>query len=161
NLRAGMYTHQDVEFLRRVAVQLAFAINENLNYHRLETLIANRQEQENLSLLLERSPGYAIAMLDAHNRVWTWNTGARRLAGYHPEEIIGHAVAQFMTSEDLARLTANLRVAAEEGRAESEHWFVRRDGSRIWTNAVYTALRDSRGQVCRFLVVARDFTLRK
>jgi PAS domain S-box-containing protein len=100
-------------------------------------------------------------MLDSDRRVLTWNTGAHLLAGYHPEEIIGQKLEHFFPQQAVAEFKARLRVVAEQGRHEKENWLVRRDGSRIWTNSVITCLRDSRGQVRRFLIVARDFTQRK
>jgi PAS domain S-box-containing protein len=159
--RAHAYTQQDVDFLRPVAAQVAFAVNEDLTYRRLEVSAPNRQQEEDLWSLLERSPDYAIATLDLNYRVLTWNTGAHRLAGYSSEEIVGHNLAEFFPREYVAQAKADLRVAAAEGRHDVERWFVRRDGSRIWVNRMITALRDRRGRVSRFLMVSRDITQRK
>jgi PAS domain S-box-containing protein len=161
NERAHAYTQQDVEFLGPVAAQVAFAVNEDLTYRRLEVLEPNRQQKEDLWSLLERSPDYAIATLDLNCRVLTWNTGAHRLAGYSSGEIVGHNLAEFFPREYVAQAKADLRVAAKEGRNDVERWFVRRDGSRIWVNRMITALQDSRGRVSRFLMVSRDITERK
>jgi PAS domain S-box-containing protein len=159
--RAHSYTQQDLEFLRPVAAQVAFAVNEHLTYRRLEVSEANRQEDGDLWSRLERSPDYAIATLDLDCRVLTWNTGAHRLAGYSSGEIVGHNLAEFFPREYVAQAKVDLRFAAEEGRNDVERWFVRRDGSRIWVNRMITALRDSRGRVHRFLMVSRDITQRK
>jgi PAS domain S-box-containing protein len=161
NERAHAYTSQDVEFLGPVAAQVAFAVNEDSTYRRLDVSEPNRQQEEDLWSLLERSPDYAIATLDRNYRVLTWNTGAHRLAGYSSEEIVGHNLAEFFPREYVAQAKADLRVAAEEGRNDVERWFVRRDGSRLWVNRMITALRDSRGRVSRFLMVSRDITQRK
>jgi PAS domain S-box-containing protein len=158
--RAHAYTQHDLEFLRPVAAQVAFAVNEELTYHHLEVSEPNRQE-EDLWSLLERSPDYAIATLDLNYRVLTWNTGADRLAGYGSGEIVGHTLDEFFPREYVAQAQEDLRVAAKEGRNDIERWFVRRDGSRIWVHRVITALRDTRGRVSRFLMVSRDITDRK
>src|SRR5215831_278972 len=97
--RQHAYTQQHVEFLRPVAAQVAFAVNEELTYHHLEVSEPNRQEEEDLWSLLERSPDYAVATLDPDCRVLTWNTGAHWLAGYGPGEIIGHNMAEFFPHE--------------------------------------------------------------
>jgi PAS domain S-box-containing protein len=159
--RKDAYTQQALKLLRPVAVQVAFAIHEELTYHRPELVGANRPESENLHSLLERSPDYAIVMVDSNGKVLTWNTGAELLAGFRPGEIVGQDFAEIFPLESTAQLKAGLRAAAEQGRHEREHWLVRRDGSRIWTNMVITALRDSSGRACRFLTVSRDFTQRK
>jgi formate hydrogenlyase transcriptional activator len=163
NRHTDAYTQKDLEFLQPVAARVAFAVNENVNYHRLEVLAANQQEEEKFRSLWDRSPNYAIGMLDRDGRVLTWNTGAQLLSGYQAEEIIGHNLERLKTPEDLAqhKLAENLRVAAEEGWTEVEGWLVRRDGSRVWANIAFTSLRDSSGKVCRFLVIARDLTRRK
>jgi len=161
NERAHAYTQQDLEFLRPVAAEVAFAVNEDLTYRRLEGSEPNRQQEEDLWSLLERSPDYAIATLDLSYRVLTWNTGAHRLAGYSSGEVVGHTLAEFFPREFAAQAKADLRVAAQEGRNDVERWFVRRDGSRIWVNRMITALKDSRGRVSRFLMVSRDITERK
>ena len=161
NERAHAYTQQDLEFLRPVAAQVAFAVKEDLTYRRLEEQEPNRQREEDLWSLLERSPDYAIATLDLSYRVLTWNTGANRLAGYSSGEIVGHTLAEFFPREFVAQAQADLRVAAQEGRNDVERWFLRRDGSRIWINRMITALKDSRGRVSRYLMVSRDITERK
>src|SRR5215471_8785457 len=158
--RAHAYTQQDLEFLRPVAAQVAFAVNDELSYHRPQAE-TNGQKEEDRWSVLESSPDYAIATLDVDCRVLTWNTGAHRLAGYDSGEIIGHNLAEFFPEEYVAQAKADLRIAAKEGWYEVERWFVRRDNSRIWVNRMITALRDSRGRVCRFLIVSRDITQRK
>jgi formate hydrogenlyase transcriptional activator len=162
NRRADAYTDPDVALLRPVAAQVAFAVNEELTHRRLEVLETNRQEEDDFRWLIEKSPDYAIGMLDSEGQVLTWSTGAQRLAGYSAEEIIGHHISRLNSCGD-GRQAADeaLRVAAEQGRIEVEQWVVRIDGSRVWANIVITSLRDRSGQVRRFLIVARDVTQRK
>jgi PAS domain S-box-containing protein len=162
NRRAHTYTDRDVALLRPVAAQVAFAVNEELTQRRLEILEANRQEEDDFRSLLEKSPDYAIGMLDSEGQVLTWSSGAQRLAGYRAEEIIGQHISRLNSLEDGRQATDEvLKIAAEQGRIEIERWVVRRDGSRVWAKIVITSLRDLRGQVRRFLIVAWDLTQRK
>src|SRR5947209_17935014 len=87
---------------------------------------------EQLHLLVETIGDYAIFLLDGQGYIRTWNTGARRIKGYAPEEIIGEHFSRFYTEEDLARdhPAAELEIAREVGRYEEEGWRVRKDGSR-------------------------------
>jgi PAS domain-containing protein len=86
-----IYTQVDVEFLQRVAVQVAFAVGDDLNYRRER----NRQAQQNPYFSIEGSPDFATGMLDSDGRVLTWNTSAQRPGGYRSEEIIGKYVSLF------------------------------------------------------------------
>ena len=82
-------------------------------------------------LLIESTTDYAIFMLDPQGRVATWNAGAERIKGYKAEEIIGQHFSRFYPQEDVeqGKLEQELRVAAAEGRHESEGWGVRKDGT--------------------------------
>lgn len=51
-------------------------------------------------LLIESVTNYAIFMLDPEGIVTSWNTGAKRLKGYQPEEIIGQHLSTFYSAED-------------------------------------------------------------
>src|SRR5262249_5285498 len=60
-----------------------------------------RISEERFRILLEGIEDYAIFMLDPDGRVTSWNTGAQRITGYRPEEIIGESFERFFTPEDL------------------------------------------------------------
>ena len=84
-------------------------------------------------LLVEAVVDYAIFLLDPGGRVRSWNPGARRLKGYAAEEIVGRPFSTFFTEEDrrLGTPEAILEAARRDGRAESEGWRVRKDGTRF------------------------------
>jgi PAS domain S-box-containing protein len=113
-------------------------------------------------LLIDAVRDYAIFMLDPSGRIASWNTGAQRIKGYLPEEIIGQHFSVFYTPQDVAaqKPTRELEVAATVGRAEDEGWRVRRDGSRFWANVVLSAVRDGTGKLLGFAKVTRDMTER-
>ena len=91
---------------------------------RIETL----EEARRLLLLIESAVDYAIYMISLDGLVVSWNSGAKRLKGYQPAEIIGRPYATFFTPEDRERGLPQhaLRTAAETGRFESEGWRVRK-----------------------------------
>ena len=74
-----------------------FHINERLK------LKAIQQSEERFRLLVESMQDYAIFMLDPDGRVTSWNTGAERIEGFQPEEIIGAQFARFYLAEDRAQ----------------------------------------------------------
>lgn len=110
--------------------------------------------------LVDAVTDYALYMLDSEGRIASWNSGAQRLNGYAPDEIIGRHFSCLFTSEDQsvglpARALAN---AARDGRSEAEGWRVRKDGSLFWTNSVLTQLLDHTGKLIGFAKISRDLT---
>jgi PAS domain S-box-containing protein len=99
-------------------------------------------------------------MLDPDGHVTSWNSGAQRIKGYRPDEILGRNFSEFYTDEDrAARVPAQLLArAAESGRAEAEGWRVRKDGSRFWASVILDRIDDEAGRHVGFAKVTRDVT---
>lgn len=116
-----------------------------------------------LQLLVEGVVDYAIYLVSLDGKVISWNSGARRLKGYEPDEIIGKPFESFFTEEDLARGLPSLALdeAKRHGRFENEGWRVRKDGSRFWALAVVDAVKDENGDVIGFAKITRDITERE
>jgi PAS domain S-box-containing protein len=114
-------------------------------------------------LLVESTRDYAIFMLDPTGHVATWNTGAQRIKGYTPSEIIGRHFSVFYPPEAVASgwPAHELREAERVGRFEDEGWRLRRDGTQFWANVVITAVRGGDGVLRGFSKVTRDMTERK
>jgi PAS domain S-box-containing protein len=114
-------------------------------------------------LLVESVKDYAIFLLDPTGRVASWNTGARLIKGYGPEEILGKPIATFYSPEDRAAHKPQklLEIATRDGRAEDEGWRVRKDGTLFWADVIITALRDPTGRLVGFAKVTRDLTARR
>ena len=120
-------------------------------------------DAERLQLLVDGVVDYAVYLIGVDGRVVTWNSGARRLKGYEPSEIIGRPYATFFSAEDRERGLPDhaLREAAEAGRFEAEGWRVRKDGSRFWALAVLDAVHDESGELMGFAKITRDMTDRE
>jgi PAS domain S-box-containing protein len=122
-----------------------------------------RRSEERFRLLVEGVTDYALYMLDTEGRVTTWNVGAERMKGYKPHEVIGKSFAVFFPEEDArnGKPMQELAHARDHGRFEDEGWRVRKDGTRLWANAVLTSLRDSNGELVGFAKITRDLTARR
>ncbi|TDY50947.1 PAS domain S-box-containing protein [Paraburkholderia rhizosphaerae] len=118
--------------------------------------------EDRYQMLIDAVRDYAIFMLDPAGRVASWNSGAQRIKGYSPDEIIGRHFSTFYTPEDIAagKPARELEIAATTGRVEDEGWRVRRDHSRFWANVVISAVRDASGTLLGFAKVTRDMTER-
>src|SRR5688572_21678881 len=142
---------------------LAFSkITRDLTARRLHEE-ALQQTEERFRLLVEGVQDYAIYMLDAEGLVASWNTGARRIKGYSPEEIIGRHYSNFHTPEDVAagKPWEALAQAKRHGRFESEGWRMRKGGARFWARAVLTAVYDRHGHLRGYAKVTQDLSERQ
>jgi PAS domain S-box-containing protein len=122
-----------------------------------------RDSERHFKLLVQSVTDYAIYMLGPDGVVASWNTGAERIKGYKPHEIMGRNFAEFFTPEDRAAHVPEiaLKTAAEHGRYESEGWRLRKDGSRFWVLAVIDAVRDEEGELLGFAKITRDMTAKR
>jgi PAS domain S-box-containing protein len=121
-----------------------------------------RESQEQFRRLVQGVTDYAIYLLSPEGNVASWNSGAQRIKGYTPEDIIGKHFSGFYTEEDKkAGLPQKaLEIAAREGRFEKEGWRVRKDGTKFFANVVIDPIRDSSGILIGFAKVTRDITER-
>jgi PAS domain S-box-containing protein len=134
----------------------------NLNA-RMSAEVALHYREERTRLLIEGVQDYAIFLLDPQGIVVSWNAGAERIKGYKAEEVVGKHFSCFYPQEDinLGKPEAELRIAAADGRSESERWRVRKDGSRFWSNLVITAARSQSGVLLGFSEISHDITERR
>jgi PAS domain S-box-containing protein len=124
--------------------------------------IALHENQEQFRLMVQGVTDYAIFMLNPEGYVSSWNSGAQRIKGYTPEEIIGRHFSRFYTEEDRqAGLPQTaLEVAAREGRFEREGLRVRKDGTRFFAHVVIDAIHNPDGSLLGFAKITRDITER-
>ncbi|HWA49931.1 MAG TPA: PAS domain S-box protein [Dongiaceae bacterium] len=122
-----------------------------------------KQSNEQFRILVQSVTDYAIYMLDPGGIISNWNAGAERLKGYRSDEIVGQHYSKFFTEEDreAGLPDRNLKIAARQGRFESEGWRIRKDGSRFWASVVVDPIRDETGKLLGFAKVTRDFTERR
>jgi PAS domain S-box-containing protein len=122
-----------------------------------------RQSEEQFRLLVQSVTDYAIYRLDPEGHVASWNSGAERIKGYTPADIIGSHFSRFYSEED--RLAGEperaLSIAREQGRFAAEGWRVRKDGSRFRASVVLDPIRDDKGELLGFAKVTRDVTERE
>jgi diguanylate cyclase (GGDEF)-like protein/PAS domain S-box-containing protein len=114
-------------------------------------------------LLVESVRDYAIFLLDDDGLIQSWNSGARLITGYAPDEAVGRHFALLYTADEVESgwPQRELRQAARAGRTEDEGWRLRQDGQRFWASVVTTAMRDADGTLYGFSMIVRDLTERK
>jgi formate hydrogenlyase transcriptional activator len=105
---------------------------------------------------------YALFLLDVNGRIVDWYSGAARICGYNRDEATGKHVSFLYPGEENpgAEPQQEMNRSAAEGHFGNEGWYVRKDGSRFWANAITMALRDENGELRGFARVVRDFSER-
>jgi PAS domain S-box-containing protein len=121
---------------------------------------ALRESEERYRMLLDGVKNYAIFMMDPQGQVLSWNAGAERIKGYSSAQIIGHNFACFFPPEDVKRGRPQkiLQLTAATGRHEEQSVRVRKDGSRFFASIVFTALRDTAGNLRGFSEFSHDLS---
>lgn len=122
-----------------------------------------RDRSDRFHLLVEAVRDYAIFLLDSEGRIASWNSGAERIKGYRPDEVIGKSFSIFYPEADLRsrKPQRQLEKAMRSGRVEDEGWRLRKDGSKFWAGVVITALRDKSENIYGFAKATRDLTEQK
>lgn len=125
--------------------------------------LSTQMGDDRYRLLVDAITDYAIYMLDVHGNVTSWNPGAQRFKGYHPDEIIGQHFSRFYTAAEREKGTPSraLLEATETGRFEQEGWRVRKDGAEFWAHVVIDPIRTAAGELIGFAKITRDLTERK
>ena len=114
--------------------------------------------EEQLQLVAQSLPEFAILTLDPDGRITSWSRGAQNLFGYSEAESLGQSFDIIFTSEDRAagRPAFELERAAAEGRCPDERWHVRKDGSSVFISGVLARL--TMGGLQGFAKIAHDIT---
>ncbi|HEX6677863.1 MAG TPA: PAS domain S-box protein [Actinomycetes bacterium] len=111
--------------------------------------------------VLQASTEYSIIGHGLDGTILLWNSGAERLYGYAPEEIVGRAKVDVLhTPEDVAAgLPQRMRQAAlADGKWEGIVTRVRRDDSRFTARVVLTPRRDRDGEPVGLLLISKDIS---
>jgi PAS domain S-box-containing protein len=142
-------------------------INEDrINIYTQELRIKNEElklSEERYHKMISEVQDYAILLLSKEGNVQNWNAGAEVIKGYSAREIIGKSFKLFYPKDDVERGLPDKLLAEAElmGRATSEGWRKRKDGSKFWGSVVITALHDAKGELIGFSKVTRDLTDKK
>jgi two-component system cell cycle sensor histidine kinase/response regulator CckA len=121
------------------------------------------QQDERYRTPLDQSHDYTIFLLDPTGKPTSWNSSVGRVLGYERFEFLRLSVSDLYTPEDReARVPErHLAEAAEHGRAGSDRWVLRKDGSRIWASIAVSSVRDRQGRLLGFSQRLRDLTRSK
>ena len=106
---------------------------------------------------------YAIYTLNLEGEIDEWNRSLERFGGWMAKDVLGRPFSLFWPPGDLdpSMVEALLDDVRRLGSVENDGWRVKRDGSRLWANTIFSALRNNAGVPVGYVVVSRDITDRK
>lgn len=123
-------------------------------------LQALRDEVTRLQTILDSAVDYAIIALNSQGRITEWNAGAEQVTGHTKAEVVGKSGDILLTPEDHQHdlFSFEMSRALTNGRATSERWHLRCDGTRFWASGVLMPLLSAKGTAAGFLYILRDRT---
>jgi PAS domain S-box-containing protein len=104
----------------------------------------------------------AIITTDLEGRVTSWNTGASRILGWAPAEMLGQSLSRVFAEQDQeAQLRREIADALAKGKGGGEEgWRLRKDGSRFWAVGELSPIWD-KTTVVGFIKILRDRTAQR
>lgn len=138
----------------------------------------NITEQHHLREQLRSSEErYRLLAANARDVIWTTEVDGHcsyvspsvyALRGFTPEEVVGQAWQEALTSDSLRvcqayfeQLLADIEAGGELRSFRGEVEFTCKDGATVWTEVIAVPLLDDRGRFVRLLGTCRDISERK
>jgi PAS domain S-box-containing protein len=145
------YTTRDRSFLIDVSNRTAPAIENCRLFDSLQAEISARQftaqaldisEQRFKSIFESTSLG--IKVLDLTGNILQTNSAYRKIIGYPEYEILGRRFYDFLHPADIARAVSMFQKLKAEGVSalRFQHRAIHKNGSTVWVNAVFSAVRN-------------------
>lgn len=118
-------------------------------------------DSERLAAIVSSSDD-AIISKTLDGQITSWNSGATRVFGYEPEEMIGQSILRLIPPElryEEEEIISKLRRGERIEHFDTQR--VAKDGSRVNVSLTVSPLRDRSGMIVGASKVARDITERK
>ncbi|WP_051362428.1 hybrid sensor histidine kinase/response regulator [Solimonas soli] len=160
-LRRGATDYVSKGRLERLALVIDRALAEARERRARQD--AERQAREAdavFARVVDALQDYAVILLDAQGTILSWNRAARLIFGHAADAVLGRRAELLFTAEDRAAdvFGAELRMAAERGRAGDSRWMLRADGTRFRAQGTVVPLPDDDGVLGGFCKVVHDST---
>ncbi|MHB8958737.1 MAG: PAS domain-containing hybrid sensor histidine kinase/response regulator [Candidatus Limnocylindrales bacterium] len=123
---------------------------------------ASAETASRLAAIVESADDMIVAS-NVDGVLTSWNTGATRLLGWEPGEIIGRTVAAFLAPESVADVWAHRTrvLAGATSAVHGELTAITKSGAQIPVWGSLAPIRDAAGTAVGISMVARDLRQRK
>ena len=141
-----------------------------------QELLCNQEESDKVNVMLQdilaAATEIGIMGTDVNGLITLFNTGATKMLGWRPEEVIYlETPARFCQAEELAQarscsgelssFDAIVAGAVLLGNESREWTFVRRDGTQFIGQLLTSAVHDKDGSISGYLCILQDVSLRR
>jgi PAS domain S-box-containing protein len=115
------------------------------------------------SQIIDSLQDYSIFTLDNDYVINSWSSGATKIFGYEPDEIIGEHFDTIFTDEDKKNgiPTNEIETALKDGRATDNRWHICKDKSIFYASGLVFPLTGLDGEMLGYVKILRDLTERK
>ncbi|MFV7235245.1 MULTISPECIES: PAS domain-containing sensor histidine kinase [Flavobacterium] len=115
------------------------------------------------SQIIDSLQDYSIFTIDNEFVINSWSSGATKIFGYEPDEIIGKHFDIIFTAEDIKNgIPKNeIETALKEGRATDNRWHICKDKSEFYAYGLVFPLTGIDGELLGYVKILRDLTERK
>ena len=115
------------------------------------------------SQIIDSLQDYSIFTLDNDYVINSWSSGATKIFGYEPDEIIGKHFDTIFTDEDKKNgiPTNEIETALKDGRATDNRWHICKDKSTFYASGLVFPLTGLDGEMLGYVKILRDLTERK
>lgn len=157
------YTSADRSFLVDFAGRTALAIENCLLFESLQAEIAARlTAAQALDLSEERfqsifeSTSLGIKILDLSGNILQTNAAFQKIIGYSESEIVGHRFYDFLHPADIVRAVSVFQRLKKDrpSALHFQHRAIHKNGSIVWVNAIFSAVRKGRGDPSLAFIVS-------
>lgn len=115
------------------------------------------------SQIIDSLQDYSIFTLDKDFIINSWSSGATKIFGYEPEEVIGESFDVIFTEEDLKKgiPKKEIETALKDGRATDNRWHITKDKQQFYAYGLVFPLIGVDGEMLGYVKILRDLTERK
>ncbi|MFV8340951.1 ATP-binding protein [Flavobacterium sp. XS2P39] len=115
------------------------------------------------SQIIDSLQDYSILTIDNEFIINSWSSGASKIFGYEPDEIMGKHFDVIFTEEDIENGVSKNEIATalKEGRATDNRWHICKDKSIFYAYGLVFPLTGIDGEMLGYVKILRDLTERK
>jgi PAS domain S-box-containing protein len=166
------YTIDDQTYLMDIAYRTGMAIDNSSLVHSLRVETSGRRIAEEALELSEvrfrsifTSTTLGIKLLDLDGKILETNPAFQNTLGYTEEELKGKPISDLWHPQDI-KLSMQLLDKLKNDRVQSfqlEHRLISKDGSVVWYNVTFTAIKknDREESIAFIVAIAENITKRK